>query len=146
MSLMNSHNAVLFSEWSVLSFTVCGINSAVKGNGIRCAIQESRCDVICLQETKKEYFDRADLRNFCPSSFDSFAFVPSVGNSGGSTTVWNSSKLVGNVIYQNEYALLVEFSSNSSNGSWIITNIYAPCTPHGKIEFITKYHSIVSKL
>jgi exonuclease III len=79
MSLMNSHNAVIFSEWSILSFNVRGINFVVKGNGIRCAIRESRCDVICLQETKKKYFDRADLRKFCPNSFDSFAFVPSVG-------------------------------------------------------------------
>ena len=66
MSLMNSHNAVIFSVWSVLSFNVRGINSAVKGNGIRCAIRESRCDVVCLQETEKEYFDRADLRIFAP--------------------------------------------------------------------------------
>jgi hypothetical protein len=139
---MNSHSAVIFSEWSVLSYNVRGINSAVKGNGIRCAIRESRCDVICLQETKKECFDRADLKNFCPNSFDSFAFVPSVGNSGGSITVWNSSNLVCNVIYQNEYALSVEFFSNSSNESWIITNIYAPCTPHGKIEFINWFSNI----
>jgi exonuclease III len=131
---MNSHNAVIFSDWSVLSFNGCGINSALKGNDIRCAILESRCDVICLQETKKEYFDKADLKIFCPSSFDFFCFCPSVGNSGGSITVWNSSKLVGNVIYQNEYALSVEFFSNSSNESWIITNIYAPCTPHGKLN------------
>jgi hypothetical protein len=103
---------------------------------------KSRCAVICLQVTKKEFFDRADLRKFCPNSFDSFAFVPSVGNSGGSITVWNSSKLVGNVIYQNEYALSVEFFSNSSNESWIITNIYVLCTPHGKIEFINWFSNI----
>jgi hypothetical protein len=139
---MNSHNAVIFSKWSGLSFNVRGINSVVKGNNIRCAIWEPRCDVICLQETKKEYFDRDGLKIFCPNSFDSFAFVPSVGNSGGSISVWNSSKLLGNVIYQNEYALSVEFFSNSSNESWIITNIYAPCTPHGKIEFINWFSNI----
>jgi hypothetical protein len=120
---MNSHNAVIFSEWSVLSFNVRGINSVVKGNGIHCAIRESRCDIICLQETKKDFFDMADLRKFCPNSFDAFAFVPSVGNSGGFITVWNSSKLVGSVIFQNDYALSVEFSTNSSNESWIVTNI-----------------------
>jgi exonuclease III len=117
MPTMNSRNAVIFSKWSVLSFNVRGINYVVKGNGIHCAIRESICDIICLQETKKEFFDSADLKKFCPNSFDSFAFVPSVGNSGGFITVWNSSKLVGNVIYQNEYALSVEFFANSSNES-----------------------------
>ena len=114
---MNSYNDVTFSDWSVLSFNVRGINSVVKGTGINCTIRDSRCDIVCLQETKKESFDRADLRKFCPNSFDAFAFVPSVGNSGGFITVWNSSKLVGTVIFQNDYALSVEFSANSSNES-----------------------------
>jgi hypothetical protein len=95
-----------------------------------------------LQETKKEFFDRADLRKFCPNSLDAFAFVPSVGNSGGFITVWNSSKLVGTVIFQNDYALLVEFFANSSNESWIVTNIYTPCTPHGKVEFLNWFSDI----
>ena len=97
---MNSYNDVTFSDWSVLSFNVRGINSVVKGNGIHCAIRDSRCDIVCLQETKKEFFDRTDLRKFCPNSLDVFAFVPSVGNSGGFITVWNSSKLVGTVIFR----------------------------------------------
>jgi exonuclease III len=139
---MNSYNSATFSDWSVLSFNVRGINSVVKGNGTRCAIRDSRCDIVCLQETKKEFFDRADLRKFCPNSLDTFAFVPSVGNSGGFITVWNSSKLVGTVIFQNDYALSVEFFANSSNESWIVTNIYAPCTPHGKIKFLNWFSNI----
>jgi exonuclease III len=114
---MNSYNAATFFDWFVLSFNVRGINSVVKGNGIHYTIRDSRCDIVCLQETKKEFFDKADLRKFCPNSFDAFAFVPSVGNSGGFITVWNSSKLVGTVIFQNDYALSVEFSANSSNES-----------------------------
>jgi hypothetical protein len=66
---------------------------------------------------KKEFFDEAYLKNCCPNYFDLYAFVPSVGNSGGSIIVWKSTKLVGNVIFQNEYAQSVEFSSNLSNGS-----------------------------
>jgi exonuclease III len=142
VSFMNNHNVVIYSDWSVLSHNVRGINSSVKWNGIRCMIRESRCDIICLQETKKECFDVAYLKNFCPNSFDSYAFIPSVGNSGGSITVWNSSKLVSTVIFQNEYALSVEFFYNSSNDSWIITNIYAPCTPQGKMDFLDWFSNI----
>jgi hypothetical protein len=80
--LMNNFNAVNYSEWSVLSHNVRGINSRVKWNDIRCAIRESGCDVICLQETKKKLIDTVYLKNFCPNHFDSFAYVPSVGNSG----------------------------------------------------------------
>jgi hypothetical protein len=94
ISMMNSRNAINYSDWSVLSFNVRGINAVAKGNGIHCVIRESNSDIICLQETKRECFVRADLRRFCPSYFDEFAFVPSIGNSGGFITVWNSSKLV----------------------------------------------------
>jgi exonuclease III len=140
--LMSNLNAVNYSEWSVLSHNVSGINSSVKWNGIRCAIQESGCDVICLQETKKELIDSVYLKNFCPNQFDSFAYVPSVGNSGGSIIIWKSSKLTGNVIFQNDYAQSVEFIFNLSTCTWIITNIYAPCTPQGKIDFLIWLHNI----
>jgi hypothetical protein len=139
---MSNLNDVNYLEWSVLSHNVRGINSTTKWNAIRCSIRDVGCDVICLQETKKEFFDSAYLKNFCPSQFDSFAFVPSVGNSGGSVIIWKSSKLSGNVIFQNNYAQSVEFTSNLSACSWIITNVYAPCTPHGKIDFLNWLHNI----
>jgi exonuclease III len=112
---------------------VRGINSTAKWNAIRCSIRDAGCEVICLQETKKEFFDSAYLKNFCPAHFDSFAFVPSMGNSGGSVIIWKSSRLSGNVIFQNNYTQSVEFTSNLSACSWIITNVYAPCTPMGKL-------------
>jgi hypothetical protein len=139
---MSNLNDVNYLDWFVLTHNVRGINSTTKWNGIRCSIRDSGCDVICLQETKKEFFDSVYLKNFCPPQFDSFAFVPSVGNSGGSVIIWKSSKLSGNVIFQNDYAQSVEFTSNLSACSWIITNVYAPCTPQGKIDFLNWLHNI----
>jgi exonuclease III len=139
---MSNPNTVNFLEWSVLSHNVRGINSTAKWNAIRCSIRDAGCEVICLQETKKEFFDSAYLKNFCPAHFDSFAFVPSMGNSGGSVIIWKSSRLSGNVIFQNNYAQSVEFTSNLSACSWIITNVYAPCTHHGKIDFLNWLHNI----
>jgi exonuclease III len=139
---MSNPISVNFMEWSVLSHNVRGINSTAKWNAIRCSIRDAGCEVVCLQETKKEFFDSTFLKNFCPAPFDSFAFVPSMGNSGGSVIIWKSSRLTGNVIFQNNYAQSVEFTSNLSACSWIITNVYAPCTHHGKIDFLNWLHNI----
>lgn len=139
ISMMNSHNAINYSDWSVLSFNVRGINAVAKGNGIHCVIRESNSDIICLQETKKESFVRADLRRFCPSSFDEFAFVPSIGNSGGFITVWNSSKLVGNVIFQNEYALSVEFLLLRRRNLGLSPTSMRPVPQLGKLIFSTGF-------
>jgi hypothetical protein len=44
------------------------------------------------------------------------------------------------VIALNEYAMSVEFVSTFSGAVWILTNIYTPCTPEGKVEFMNWLH------
>ena len=68
-------------SWKVFCWNVCGINSDKKWVSIRDKITESNCDIVCLQETKKENFDLQFIKNFCPSQFDSFEYLPSVGAS-----------------------------------------------------------------
>jgi exonuclease III len=54
---------------------------------IRSKIMETKCDIICLQETKKENFDQNFIRKYCPPTFDRFEFVPSISNSGGTIII-----------------------------------------------------------
>jgi exonuclease III len=129
-------------EWTVLCHNIRGINSDRKWNSIRNKIQEIGCDIICLQETKRENFDHAYLRNFTPRSFDNFCFVPSVGNSGGMMISWHGSKLQGQVIFENEYAQSVEFLSKLTGQKWILTNVYAPCTSQRKLDFLNWFKNI----
>jgi exonuclease III len=118
-----------------LSWNVRGINSRDKWNIIRDRIVESECDILCLQETKKDEFDQSFLRNICPPSFDSFEFLPSVGASGGIITIWKGRLFSGELIFNNEFAISVEINSKLSDDSWILTNVYGPCTPEGKQNF-----------
>nr|BAD23266.1 hypothetical protein [Oryza sativa Japonica Group] len=41
------------------------------------------CQVLCLQETKKENFELFDIKKFAPKRFGSIAFAPSMSASGG---------------------------------------------------------------
>lgn len=129
-------------QWNILSWNITGINSDAKWNAIRDRLCNNNCDVLCLQETKCETFDISYLRNFCPASFDSFVFLPSVGASGGSIVVWKSAVLKGSLIFQNAYASSVEFTSLHNNVTWVLTNIYAPCTSQGKREFLRWFKHI----
>jgi exonuclease III len=52
-------------QWNVLSWNIRGINSDKKWNAIRDRMDNNNCDVLCLQETKRESFDLAYLRKFC---------------------------------------------------------------------------------
>lgn len=76
-------------SWKVLWWNVRGLNAKRKQSTIRDTIVESQADIICLQETKKDLFDRVLLHKICPNGFDAFEFLPSVGASGGVITIWN---------------------------------------------------------
>lgn len=81
-------------NWTILSCNIRGINSNNgKWDAVKSKVSESKCDILCLQETKKEFFDLAYVKKFCPPCMDDFVFLPSVGNSGGSLIAWNTSRM-----------------------------------------------------
>lgn len=72
--------------------------------------------------------DLAMIKALCPKHFDKFAYVPSIGASGGILTIWNSSVFSGQVIFEEQLALGVNFTSTQSIHAWTLVNIYGPCT------------------
>lgn len=115
----NRSNKILF--WNIR-----GLNSQEKWDAIRNKISESACQILCLQETKRESFDAFYIKKFCPRSMDQFAFFPSVGASGGILTVWNGSVFNGSVIQANSYAVTVKLTSRLDNKSFFLSNIDGP--------------------
>ena len=122
--------------WKILYWNVCGINSDSKWDSIRDKITETNCDVVCLQEPKKESFDLQFIKNFCPPTFDCFEFLPSIGASGGVITIWKSHMFTGHLVFSNEFGITVEFSSNLNAWAWILSNVYGPCTLPGKLHLL----------
>jgi exonuclease III len=69
------HNRI----WKILNWNLRGINSEKKWVALASKIEESNCDIICLQETKREVFAMDYIRKFCPKRFDKFEYLPSIG-------------------------------------------------------------------
>jgi exonuclease III len=139
---MDHQNRSMKRDWKILCWNIRGINSRRKWVSIRSNIHESTCDIGCLQETKRESFDLNYLKNFCPVVFDCFDYVPSEDNSGGIITFWKSSRFIGKRIFQNKFALSTEFTSTMSGERWILTNVYAPCSPNGRQDFLNRMNDI----
>jgi exonuclease III len=139
---MAAHHMNNSREMTILCHNIRGIISDVKHNSIINKIQELGCDIICLQETKRENFDASYLKKICPKAFDCFSSTPSVGASSGTITIWKGSKLQGEVVFENEYAKTVQFMSKLNGQKWILTNIYATCTPDGKLSFLRRFKNI----
>jgi exonuclease III len=53
----------------VLCWNVRRLNSDSKQRDVRNKIDESECDIICLQETKCEVFDWRLISKFLPQAF-----------------------------------------------------------------------------
>lgn len=81
-------------------------------------------------------------KNSAPPSFDAFCFLPSIGASGGILVVWKSSVFTGFEIFQNEFAISVEFCSVHNDDPWVLTSIYGPCVAEDKATFISWLENI----
>lgn len=44
--------------------------------------------------------------------------------------------------FQNQFSQLVEFTTLTTGDKWILTNIYAPCTPDGRLEFLNWFGNV----
>jgi exonuclease III len=58
--------------WKILNWNLRGINSEKKWLALASKIEESNCDIICLQETKRESFDMEYIKKFCPKKSINF--------------------------------------------------------------------------
>jgi exonuclease III len=123
-------------KWKVLCWIVRGLNAKEKWEAIKDKISESGCDVVCLQETKRQTFDAQFIKKFCPARFDAFEFLPSVGASGGIITIWKSSLFSGSLVFSNAFAVSIEFLSRHDQSAWLLSNVYGPCTSDGKSVFL----------
>ena len=122
-------------QWNICNWNTRGVNSQARCDDLANKITESNCSIVCLQETKREVFDTAYIRKFCPRRLNQFAYQPSIGNSGGLITIWNGNQYTGNVISQSFFQLTMEFTCNQSARVFYITNVYAPCNNEGRQEF-----------
>jgi exonuclease III len=120
----------------VLCWNIRGINAESKWDVVRSKVSEAKCDILCLQETKRVSFNANFTRKFCPRNLDEFVFLPSQSNSGGSIIIWDSSKFSSHLEFQNQFAQSVEFTCKLSGETWILTNVYAPCVHESKLEFL----------
>jgi hypothetical protein len=107
-----------------------------KWDAIRDKISESGCDVICLQETKRQFFDIQFIKNSALPALMLLNSCLQWGASGGIITIWKSSQFSGSLAFSNEYANSIEFLSNHDQSAWLLTNVYGPCTPDGKFNFL----------
>jgi exonuclease III len=139
---MDNPSQNIHRSLKILSHNIRGINSDTKWNSLRNNILESNCEIICIQETKKESFDDSYIRFFCNRSLDKFAHGPSLGAYGGFITIWKGSHFDAEVVDQNLFGHTIHFRSKLTCQVWWLTNIYAPCSTQGREAFLAWFSNL----
>jgi hypothetical protein len=98
--------------------------------------------ILSASKRQRETIDLAITKQFCPRNFDAFSYQPLVGGSGGILTILDSSVFSGVCVFQNSFALSVDFKSTKDDPAWTLTNVYAPCGDAQQLVFLSWFHNI----
>ncbi len=123
-----------------LSWNVRGLNNSAKCISVRSFIKNSKCCVVCFQETKLSSISSVKLRSFCGFVLCDFRALNAVGSRGGILTAWNPSlfECVGD--WCGSYSLHVLLKRHADGRELLISNFYGPTTASPKVDLFRELH------
>ena len=89
-------------------------------------------DLVCIQETKREKFNKSICQAIWGDSTAHWDYVPSVQAAGGLLCLWNNSIFEVDRREKGRSFLMLEGTCISNNQRMMIVNVYAPCDLVGK--------------
>lgn len=117
------------------------MNAPSKWKALRNKVDES-WQLHHLCKKKKGIFGSIISQELFPEKYKQFEFLPSVGASGGLLVAWDINHFDGVLSFNNDFAISIAFTSLLNEQSWILTNMYGPCTPNKKEEFLNWFKNI----
>lgn len=124
----------------LLSWNVRGLGDPEKCTVVRDALRQATPSIICLQETKLSDCSCFKAATFLPPNMlSSFVVSSAAGSRGGMLIAWHSNTLsLLTSTVPNNYCLSATFSSNVSEHTFSVTNIYAPSDHRESTTFLAQ--------
>lgn len=91
-------------------------------------------DVLCIQETKREFIDKSLCQYMWGDGNVIWEFVPSSNAAGGLLSIWNNESFDVDRRVAGKGFILLEGTWTKENKKVCIINVYAPCDLQGKRE------------
>jgi len=117
---------------NILSYNIRGMGRGINWASIRNLVGRHKVDLLCLQETKRELFDRASCQALWGDSDLAWECLPAVNAAGGLLCVWNNCNFQVDLRVSEKGFIML-------GGVWIpdmqriiVVNMYAPCDIVGK--------------
>lgn len=118
----------------IMSWNVRGLGAAVKRQSIKHIITKHNPDIIVLQETKKESFDRSLVASIWGSRHKGWVILPAEGSRGGIAIIWDvrRTSVVSSIV--GSFSVSIEVEESGGN-SWWLSGVYGPCNTNGREAF-----------
>ena len=129
---------------ALLNWNVRGLGSPAKRRVVSIFVQQIRCNIVCLQETKAVVVDRDFIAESIGQAFaDNFLFKEAEGSRGGillaSSNAFQLSLIPGGV---REFSITGTITDRSNGSSWSIIAVYGPQSDEDKIRFMDELRLI----
>jgi hypothetical protein len=112
---------------NILSWKVRGLGGLEKRRDVRLLVGEKLPIILCIQETKLQICDDFVSASVWGSSPLWYSFRPSVGDSEGLLTVWDSAEVEVWDTTSGNYFLMIHGIFVKTNEEFFLFNIYALC-------------------
>uniref|UniRef100_A0A8R7VHU8 Endonuclease/exonuclease/phosphatase domain-containing protein n=1 Tax=Triticum urartu TaxID=4572 RepID=A0A8R7VHU8_TRIUA len=134
---------VLYCIMRILNWNVRGLGEDDKCSLVRDTITSCCPSVICLQETKLSSVSPLKLRAFLPMHLKEHVVTLSDGTAGGVLVAWDPAAVMGQVVALHKFHVTVRMSSTTTNTSFLLTTVYAPCLNSERPSFFDVVSSVV---
>ncbi len=125
----------------ILIWNVRGLNRKARRDVVRTMINDTRPDIVCLQETKMAAISRFLLMSMLGIEFDEYLVLPAIGTCGGILLAWkgNICKVVQSRI--DTFSVSAQFQREGGT-AWWLTGVYGPQSDDLKIQFLQELHTV----
>jgi hypothetical protein len=116
----------------ISSFNIRGLGGRVKRNKLKEMVRKEKLDFLALQETKLEIIPDSLCLSIWGDDDCCWAYLPSMGNSGGILSIWrkSSSRLIFSFIGEGFVGVCLEWGVEKH--VCFVVNIYSKCDMEGK--------------
>ena len=134
---MNDDKCIIFN-WNVR-----GLNSGARRDVVRGLVNDHRCNVVCLQETKLACVDDNVIIQTLGQQFvGSYFYLPAQGTRGGVIVACSHDLYTLQSVTTGQYSISAIITSRADNSQWSITGVYGPQEDQEKIQFISEMCSL----
>jgi exonuclease III len=116
----------------IMIWNVRGLNQKSRRDVVRCMVDSTRPDVVCLQETKKAVISRRMVMSTLGADFDEFIFLPAAGTRGGILLAWKGCVCKALATRVDVHSVSVQFDPLEGS-PWWFTGVYGPQSDELKI-------------